>query len=408
MQNELLDLIDDIEATSTFAEMSVCNALLETYSKSCMILENCSDDVDISSFEVFQEGVLGNAINEAKGDKSENIIIRILKFIPRLIAALIRNIKTNRKSVKTRMIRVEKLNKEFIKEMTKRRLNGDNTVPKGGKHKSYGKVEVTESYDFTGLYADGDTEITIENSIIDLVSILKKESVDFAAVFLPLQHALESIVIALSDTSDDNELEQSEVSIGIRRNKRHGKSLFDEINNSISESEKILSKNETILKNAITSNEKRTTVISLTTMMNQYKIALDWMAYVEQILQTAQRQIQNITNTISNTKTLKTEFDSVNLTGKTDKASLSKYANKCQQIVQTVSKLYTEIIQKCYAGLDQMHKSIEEQAREAGITLSDYGKRTRSRAEYHGLSNSDLYGYINGDTSVAKAGKQII
>ncbi len=113
MQNELLALIDNIESEQAFAEMSVCSSLMESYSKSCMILEY-SDNVDVTAFEVFQEGVLKDSAKEATGNSSENIIVRILLFIPRFIAAFIRNVKNSKKSIKKKIDEVENLGKDLV------------------------------------------------------------------------------------------------------------------------------------------------------------------------------------------------------------------------------------------------------------------------------------------------------
>ena len=71
---QLLDLIDQIDQTVVDSEINVLESLIASYGKSIIIL---------------QEGVI---LDEAKGDKSESMIKRILLFIPRLIKALVQKI----------------------------------------------------------------------------------------------------------------------------------------------------------------------------------------------------------------------------------------------------------------------------------------------------------------------------
>ena len=92
MNNTILSGIDQIEELTLEAEMSVIKALCDCYEKQAMILEYSTSE-DVSEFSVFQEG-FKDVLNEAKGDKGENIILRILKFIPRLVMGLVRMIKS--------------------------------------------------------------------------------------------------------------------------------------------------------------------------------------------------------------------------------------------------------------------------------------------------------------------------
>ena len=91
INNEILSAIDSIETATMEAEMNVMESLIDAYNKSVIILENYEGE-DIDSFDVFQEG-FKDAISADKGilgDKSENIFMRILMVIPRLIASFIR------------------------------------------------------------------------------------------------------------------------------------------------------------------------------------------------------------------------------------------------------------------------------------------------------------------------------
>ena len=92
MNNTILSGIEQIEELTLEAEMSVIKALCDCYEKQAMILEYSTSE-DVSEFSVFQEG-FKDVLNEAKGSKNENIVLRILKFIPRLVMGLVRMIRS--------------------------------------------------------------------------------------------------------------------------------------------------------------------------------------------------------------------------------------------------------------------------------------------------------------------------
>lgn len=138
MQNEILDLIDQIEMEQAIAEMAVCDALMNSYAKSCAILENASDNADLSSYNIFQESCElyqegekwervkqagSTAWKEAKGKKSENIVIRILKFIPRLIMAFVRSLRTNKKQIDKKIDAIEKVADKITEAVEKGDIN---------------------------------------------------------------------------------------------------------------------------------------------------------------------------------------------------------------------------------------------------------------------------------------------
>ncbi|MBR1988546.1 MAG: hypothetical protein IKA36_05900 [Clostridia bacterium] len=83
--------ISVIEETSIEAEVSVLNALCECYQKQLNILEYSTGE-NVSEFSIFQEG-FKDIVDEAKGPSSEKLILRIIKFIPRLLMAIGRAIK---------------------------------------------------------------------------------------------------------------------------------------------------------------------------------------------------------------------------------------------------------------------------------------------------------------------------
>lgn len=82
--NELIQCIDQIDQSVNDAEIDVLLSLSNVYSKRCMILEQH----DGKYFQEADEGV----IDKAKGNENENMIKRILLFIPRLIKAIFQKI----------------------------------------------------------------------------------------------------------------------------------------------------------------------------------------------------------------------------------------------------------------------------------------------------------------------------
>ena len=100
INNEILSAIDNIETVTLESEMNVITAMCDAYIKSSVIMENYTGD-DYSCFDIFQEGISDQLNKPVLGEKGENIIKRILLFIPRLLHAIGRRIKKlwdNRKS----------------------------------------------------------------------------------------------------------------------------------------------------------------------------------------------------------------------------------------------------------------------------------------------------------------------
>ena len=98
---EILSAIDNIDYVVMESEMNVMSSIINSYDKAVMILENCNDDVDTSSFDIFQEGIghtVGTAVDKLdekmKAKPNENIIEKILLFIPRAIMKLIQTLRT--------------------------------------------------------------------------------------------------------------------------------------------------------------------------------------------------------------------------------------------------------------------------------------------------------------------------
>lgn len=95
--NELLMCIDQIDQSVNDAEINVLEALIGSYDKALMILQESSVQ-DYSAFEIFQEGEI---LDAAKGSSDESIIKRILLFIPRFVKALIQMIVSKYKNWKS-------------------------------------------------------------------------------------------------------------------------------------------------------------------------------------------------------------------------------------------------------------------------------------------------------------------
>ena len=108
--NDLLTCIDQIDQSVNDAEINVLEALIGSYDKALMILQESSVQ-DYSSFEIFQEGEKWDKFKEdtkapVLGNKGESLIKRILMIIPRLIqkiAALIAKAFTRNKASKQKM-----------------------------------------------------------------------------------------------------------------------------------------------------------------------------------------------------------------------------------------------------------------------------------------------------------------
>lgn len=89
----LLECIDHVNSVTDHAEIKIIQSMTQAYLKSAMILEHYKGE-DLSAFEIFQEGVIGDSIADTKRDLAgQNIFMKIIKFIPRLLMNLVRNIK---------------------------------------------------------------------------------------------------------------------------------------------------------------------------------------------------------------------------------------------------------------------------------------------------------------------------
>lgn len=95
IRNNVLEYIDDIEEVQESSEVAVIEAMIESFDKSFMIMENYTGE-SIEDFNIFQEskketGILDTVKKKSK--KDDNKLITILAFIPRLVMAIVDSIK---------------------------------------------------------------------------------------------------------------------------------------------------------------------------------------------------------------------------------------------------------------------------------------------------------------------------
>lgn len=373
MQNELLDLIDQIDDMQAYAEMEVCRALLESYSKSAIIIESCSENTDISSFDIFQEGVLSDSVNEAKGDSSENILKRIFLFIPRLIAAFIRNLRAGKKNVEKKVKEVEAIandlkdvaehpekhvdssanknddstngpaaatpdTKKPEPEVTERRgvpgasYGDDDKAKRAGAHalRSLNKAtkagtmfllperSVTHYFGFGSFdfYVDKDIRIDISTDLLNYIRGLNKETVDFQALMEPVQDAVIAMGYAFSSYGA-GELSKKET----RRVQNY---QFDTAM-AVGKKETIPSlikkirdqlkdADEQLSKVKKYAKETKFSGQKINTMFSevvkQYRLCIDWMGYVEHTINAISDRVNEVNKSIQKINTnKKTKID---------------------------------------------------------------------------------------------------
>ena len=137
---EILSAIDNIDSTIMESEMNVMSSIINTYEKSLMILEHCDDNSDVSSYDIFQEGIgskIGNAIDKLddkmKAKPNENIIKKILLFIPRLLMKFVQFIR--RIVSKSKPLSQETINK------AKQSVGDDIIVEYSGYYQTFKKYQ---------------------------------------------------------------------------------------------------------------------------------------------------------------------------------------------------------------------------------------------------------------------------
>lgn len=108
------------------SEISVCESMIESYSKAVEILENCDyDNTDVSSFEIFSESYIMESARKKNKNTKENAIIRasrkmkdvIIKIIDKILSlfGLSRNNKKSKSNFKFAIEVLQCLGKDIIK-----------------------------------------------------------------------------------------------------------------------------------------------------------------------------------------------------------------------------------------------------------------------------------------------------
>lgn len=464
MQNELLDLIDQIDDMQAYAEMEVCRALLESYSKSAIIIESCSENTDISSFDIFQEGVLSDSVNEAKGDSSENILKRIFLFIPRLIAAFIRNLRAGKKNVEKKVKEVEAIANDLkdVAEHPEKHVdssanknddstNGPAAAPdtkkpepevterRGVPGASYGdddkakranaavlrsinkatktgtmfllpeRSETNGFFSSFDFYVDKDIRIDISTDLLNYVSGLNKETVDFQALMEPVQDAVIAMGYAFSSFGA-GELSKKETyrvqdyqfdTVMAVGKKETIPSLIKKIRDQLKDADAQLSKVKKYAKETKFSGQKTNTMFS--EVVKQYRVALDWMEYVDHTINAISERVNTVNKSIQKINTNKKtkidgsylELDDRGVTiAPADKRALIECANRIQRIVGDAQKAYQDIIAATYHSLDVLRSELFGIAKKNNIKINEENVPVRSPLQLLGY-DKDNKGYLN-------------
>lgn len=93
MNDTIIDTINsilDVELTESETTVTVIESLIEAYDKALVITESCCDS------ELFQEGSIIDNVKK-QGENDGNKLITIIKFIPRLIIELVKQLKNRLK-----------------------------------------------------------------------------------------------------------------------------------------------------------------------------------------------------------------------------------------------------------------------------------------------------------------------
>lgn len=509
MQNELLDLIDQIEMQQAIAEMEVCNALLNSYSKSCMILENASDTADLSSYSIFQESAEiyqegekwdkvksagSQALKDAKGKESESLIIRILKFIPRLIASFIRNLRANKKQMEKKIDVIEKSAEEIVEAVEKGDDKGNHLVidtndvhwvDKDGKIIGSGIEAVEKGIDEDAAknkksaespdtsefvmkdggkqlddkavrdlrkrtvakqktmalplkdkwsdadmkyltYADGDIRVKFPWDVFNLVSKLNKETIDFAAILVPTEDALEMLVDTFSDnrigSNGEPDLDQmmNRHAVVYLVRTRDLPVVVARIQNKIDEADKYLKKlDQFFADNNKEIEDKDVRDVMLSKVLGAYRNATGWMGYTEKLLSVTGKRIER---TVKNLPTFKSgsahddtifgrDKDDATYLKPEDQKKITACVNRLQRIINGTNFSFNNIMKRCDDGLDKVYAAIRFTANRAGIQLTALADREGNRdfAKLSTIPHQRSHGVaFNGDSATGNADRQYI
>lgn len=85
--NAVLSSIDNVRDTVMEADLSVIHAMVDSYEKASFIMENYAGD-ERDSFSIFQEDAEVKKKSWLAADPDEGVIMKIIKFIPRMLAKL--------------------------------------------------------------------------------------------------------------------------------------------------------------------------------------------------------------------------------------------------------------------------------------------------------------------------------
>lgn len=481
MQNELLDLIDQIEMQQAIAEMEVCNALLNSYSKSCMILENASDTTDMSSFEIFQESCEvyqegekldkvkssgSEALKTAKGKKSENIIIRILKFIPRFIMAFVRNLRSSKKSMEKKIDEIEKVSEELKevidedgdvlvldrpgtskreestdkpKDTTKAQDEPSFVLKDGGtqwddrtvrksRRESF-KAQKTlslpmkdrRSEDMLYLrYANGDIRINFPWDTFDLVTKLNKKSLDYAEIVVPVEDALNVLVDTFSEDRLDSSSgkrdssqrrHRSKVVESVRTRDLSGKitliqNQIDEANRYLTKLKKYISENNGRIKNTDVRD------VMLSEVLKAYRNATYWMGYTDKLLSTTATRIKETTEHLPTLKSgsahhphpwSEEDYYLATYLNPEDAERITRCVNMLQHTVDVANKQFGYIVGRCNDGLDKVYAAVIFTARKAGINVKQSWAGERESGKDAIIPDQQRGGRFEGDKSNGNA-----
>lgn len=419
----MIDLIDQIEAEESFAEMQVCNALLDSYSKSICILENCSEDADLSVFGIFQENAFTDAVKEAKGDQSENIIKKIFLFIPRLIAAFIRNLRSNRKGLEKAVDDIENIAEDLADvaknpeahvekaaddaptpkkpepEVTERRgvpgaSYGDDDEAKRQAARSTRKLnrsakqgtmfllpEKSAMGDFS-FYVDKDLRIQVSADMINYVQGLNSHTVDYQALIDPVQEAMILIgkVFGGYEFKSKGAENYSKYATIMSSDNGSLTNIVNAIKKQISEADKQLKVIVAYAKNIKFTGKKQDFMMS--EILKRYHDAIIWMKYIEDSLKKMSKDAESISSIFKNFSTNKKSTvkmpdkyrDKISETATlnvNDKRTLVECANRIQRIVSDSQKAYQDIIAASYHGLGVLRSELLKLAKSNGIKINE-------------------------------------
>ena len=99
MKNEIRESLDVIQETCNETEVAVAEAIIQECYKAMDILEYSGTDVE--QFNIIQEGKIMDDVK--KQGEGQSKVMRILSFIPRLIAALFKAITGKLESTKDKV-----------------------------------------------------------------------------------------------------------------------------------------------------------------------------------------------------------------------------------------------------------------------------------------------------------------